>query len=380
MSFRHRLLKIKLIRSLSSVKIAVVCLFLLYVLTFVGTIAQTYSGLYLAQQRYFESFVFFIFNFIPFPGGQTVMWILFLNLVCVALTRFVYQWQRIGITIIHSGLVLFLLSAYVTLHQAQESHLTLKEGQASNVSTAYHEWEIAVWESDAPNQSLKTEHDVTVIDADRLKSEQEIKFEDLGFKMRVKEYYSNCEAYSQPGRVKEDNVQNASGITRLEAAMLNKEPEKNNPGGVFTVETSDNKSFDVLLYGLDRNPLSIQIGAKKYDLSLRLKHYLFPFTLKLKQFKKEEHPGTETPRSFQSLVEIEIDRAHREKLISMNDPLRYKDFTFYQAAFSVEKTGDQASTLAVVKNKGRLMPYISTLVTFLGLVTHFSMLAFRSHY
>ena len=68
----------------------------------------------------------------------------------------------------------------------------------------------------------------------------------------------------------------------------------------------------------------------------------------------------------------------RELIIFMNNPLRYKNYTFYQASYSVDARGRELSTLAVVKNSGRLLPYISCLVTFTGLVVHFLSMAFRS--
>ena len=186
MSYKHTFLKFPLVRFFSSIKLTVACLFLLYILTFTGTIAQIHEGLYLAQQHYFESFFFLAFGFLPFPGAQAVMWLLFINLIVVALTRFVYQWQRIGIIIIHSGLLLFLISGYLTLHNAEESHLTLSEGQASNVSISYHDWEVAIWENLIEEEKFKIDRDVTAINTQHIKPNQTIPLDELGFRVTVK--------------------------------------------------------------------------------------------------------------------------------------------------------------------------------------------------
>ena len=61
----------------------------------------------------------------------------------------------------------------------------------------------------------------------------------------------------------------------------------------------------------------------------------------------------------------------------MNEPLRFKDYTFYQASYQIDAMGREASTLAVVKNGGRLLPYIATFVTFFGLAYHFLIAAFK---
>jgi len=88
------------IRFLSSVKITVVCLSLLFILTLWGTIDQVNNGLYLSQERFFNSLIFTFWGFIPFPGARLVLWVLFINLVCVSLVRLVYQWSKVGIIII----------------------------------------------------------------------------------------------------------------------------------------------------------------------------------------------------------------------------------------------------------------------------------------
>ena len=88
---------------------------------------------------------------------------------------------------------------------------------------------------------------------------------------------------------------------------------------------------------------------------------------------KDDHPGTTMAREFKSLVEVDVGGATREKLISMNNPLRYKDYTLYQSSFAVDRFQNETSTLAVVKNQGRVLPYIATFVTFIGLVVHFVM-------
>ena len=59
----------------------------------------------------------------------------------------------------------------------------------------------------------------------------------------------------------------------------------------------------------------------------------------------------------------------RDILIKMNEPLRYKGHTFYQASFIEGKLND-TSVLAVVKNYGRLFPYISSIIMCFGLLVH----------
>lgn len=304
------------------------------------------------------------------------MWGLFFNLVSVALLRLVYKWQNVGIIIIHFGLLLFLISGFITHRFAQESFLTLPEGRASNVSTAYHDWEISVWKETPPKFPLQITREVMAVNTKNFKTGQVVDLNELGFQLTVKEYRRNCNAYV--GGAERSKIINASGIHRLKLMPLEKEPQKNTPGGVFDIETAKGENYEILLFGGESKTTIVKIGGVEYNMMLRLARYPLPFTLKLVDFMMEKHPGTDTARSFKSLVAIETKNVWRDKLISMNNPLRYKDYTLYQSSYAIDNMGYEFSTLAVVANVGRILPYISTFVTFGGLVIHFILMAFTA--
>ena len=370
-SLRKTLSAIPFIKVFSSIKITVICLFLLFVLTFWGTIDQIQNGLYHAQRQFFYSGFFMAGGFLPFPGAKLVLFILFFNLVCVAITRFVYQWDHSGICIIHMGLLIYFISAYVTFRVGVDSNLNLLEGEGSNCSTAYHDWELSVWKDSRDNQRR-----VVAYDTESFQASPKLPFEEFGFNVFVKTYYLNAEAYVNP-KSKSKDILNQSGISSLTSVKFNKEPEKNFPGGVF--EINDGKGFrqSLLLYGKEVKPAQLTIGQETYNFILRRKKFPLPFTLTLKDFEIEVHPGTEVARSYKSKVLIENDKLSRDVIIYMNHPLRYKDFTLYQASYAIDAKGREYSTLAVVKNAGRILPYVASLLVFLGLVTHFLMMAFN---
>lgn len=369
-AIRKKLQRHPAIKFCASLKITLTCLILLFILTFWGTVDQVYNGLYLTQERFFNSFFFIFAGFIPFPGAQLVLWVLFVNLVCVALTRFVYNRDHIGITIIHGGLLLFFVAAFVTLHGVEESHLTLMEGEAANVSSAYHDWEVAVWPESG------SEKDVIAYDAAGLRPGQQLKFQEYGLTLTVGHCYPNSEAYSAEGGQAAGAVLNASGVGILKPVPLDKGPEKNLPGCLLTAEGIG----PVILYGGEDGPLKITKGGQNYFMHLRRKHFPVPFLLRLKDFTVEWYPDTEVARSYKSLVEVipPGGGGSREVLISMNKPLRYKNFTLYQSSYSVDKAGRESSTLAVVRNSGRLLPYFASFLTFGGLALYFLLMAFRA--
>jgi cytochrome c biogenesis protein ResB len=94
-----------------------------------------------------------------------------------------------------------------------------------------------------------------------------------------------------------------------------------------------------------------------------------PFSIELQDFRREMHPGTEMARGFASDVIVHDGGVTWPYHIRMNEPLRYKGYTFYQASFSMRPDGE-FSILSVVRNKGRIFPYIASVIIFAGLLLH----------
>ncbi len=337
---------------LSSLRITVSCLLLLFILVFWGTVYQVQHGLYLAQKYFFESFCFWIIRGIPFPGGQLVLWVLFLNLLCAVFTRFKFNRHKIGIAFVHAGVFLFFISGFVTFQLCQETHLTLAEGDGSNLSESNKDWELAAWKTGT------SEKEVTAYDTAPLKKGQSLDFSEFGFRLVPQVYYPNA---------------GTSGSS-LNPLKQEKEPEKNLPGGIFSLPETGQT---LLLHGGDGSPVFVKIGGTQYAVSLRRKRLPLPFFLQLDDFHMEVHPGTDVARSYQSAVSVFSRGQPRKTVVSMNEPLREKDFTFYQASYAIDPAGREISTLAVVKNTGRLLPYIATFVLVLGLAVHTLLVAGR---
>ena len=99
---------------------------------------------------------------------------------------------------------------------------------------------------------------------------------------------------------------------------------------------------------------------------------ILPLGMTLKDFKMKMYPNSNIPKSYESHVSIRAeDSVDRDVVISMNKPLRFKDYTFFQSSYFIGEDGSEYSILAVVKNAGRLVPYFSSITIFLGLVIHF---------
>jgi hypothetical protein len=121
------------------------------------------------------------------------------------------------------------------------------------------------------------------------------------------------------------------------------------------------------LFGGDQ--VRTRVSTKDRSFAMWLAHtaYPLPARIRLVDFKAEYYPGSDVPRSFESSVLLADGQTMRGAVISMNHPLRYKGYTFYQSAYGTDTGGQTYSVLQVVKNPGRVLPYLASFVILAGL-------------
>ena len=116
-------------------------------------------------------------------------------------------------------------------------------------------------------------------------------------------------------------------------------------------------------------PQNLKINDQNYVIVFRKKRDYLPFSIELVDFKKAMHPGTGIAKSYSSDVNLIEAGITKRILIKMNEPLRYKGYTFYQSSF-IESPDGETTVLAAVQNYGRLFPYISSIIMCIGLLVH----------
>lgn len=89
------------------------------------------------------------------------------------------------------------------------------------------------------------------------------------------------------------------------------------------------------------------------------------FPIKLLEFTVDRYQGTTRAMAYKSNVEVK-DMGTAE--ISMNEPLKWKGLTFYQASFQEEKGKPVASIFSVNQDPGRFLKYLGSLVMTLGII------------
>lgn len=355
-------------------KLTVVCLLILVVLVVWGTVYQADHGLYQAQQKFFHSWFFLVFGFFPLPGTVLVMFVLFFNLVCSIFFRIGFRWSKMGTIIIHLGIVVLLVGGFFTFYFSMESSLMMREGETANASFSRQLWELVVWEKSASEMEVDAFH----VDTKGLDTGETIQLEELGLILETKEYHINC-TFSEDAAFG-TGVINASGIQALKSKPTAVEIAENIAGGVFDIKLSSGTTHKqpLLLYGRDSSPTLVKVGSRTFVFSLRKKKITLPLSITLVDFRMKFYPNSNIPKSYESTVTVKTEGGvERDVVISMNKPLRHANLTFFQSSYFIAKDGTEYTILAVVKNFGRLLPYFSSIIIFLGMVIHFLNMLFN---
>jgi len=389
----------KIFEFFASLKLAVWVLCLALVLVFFGTLAQEPMGLYLTQERFFQSFfvdyasmaaavkkmlqMFSIYlppataeqvmaaPRIPvFPGGYGLGFVFLLNLIASQIKTFELSWNKLALQAAHVGLILLLVGQLLTDMLAKESTMHIREGQAKNFSELDRFAELAVVEVSHPEFDR-----VTAIPEDVLAKEGEIANASLPFKIRVSKYYPNSEVTNRDpnGSIQPPAMQGVGPQVAVREAAPETQMDRRNMPSVTIEVLSPAGSLGTWFASFWINqPQTLTVGDRQFEFSLRPKRLYKPYTIELIDFRHDKYPGTEIPKDFSSMVRL-INPAtgeNRETRIYMNNPLRYGGETYYQASYDKD---DQGTVLQVVRNPGWLTPYLACIVVSAGLLGQFIM-------
>jgi hypothetical protein len=388
----------RFINFFTSLRLTVVCLACALVLVFVGTLAQVQIGLYAAQSEYFRSFFVYwtpkgTHLKIPFlPGGWLIGLVLLVNLLAAHIKRFQLKRKKIGIILIHAGLILLLGGQFLTEIFQVESQMRIEVGETKNYSESPRQNELAVIDVTDPDKDR-----VVAIPESLVAKGGEIRTPDLPFTLRVEKYFPNASP-AGPMTGEPDKIKATDGVGRrlmfsprpithamdevdLPAALVQAVSDKG-PIGEWIVSAMFTRfpaNLDLqaqvasIFPGMTVTaPQSFTFNGRTYEIALRQVRYYKPYSIKLLAFNHDLYLGTDVPKNFSSKIHLTDPSTgdDRDILIYMNNPLRYHGETFYQASF---EPGDKVSILQVVRNPASLTPYVACSLVALGLVTQFLM-------
>lgn len=331
----------------------------LIALLLVGTIAQKHMGLYVAQKMFFSSFVFWI-GFVPLPGGYLLIGLLTVFLSLKFIFHSKWTFEKSGVNLSHFGVLVLLAGGLLTAMYAREGYMIIPEGGQSPYVYDYIERELSIFEGGQKR----------IVPFERLEQGADLS---LPFSLKVHQLCKNCEIKKREESDQgfgEKPMQSFARFMALQSKASALDPEENLSGITFEVSglSEDQDGIYIAFEGMPR-PIEFTYQDRTYLLILGKAQRVLPFELKLNDFEKQSYPGTDQAKEYLSDLVVLDGDVEWPVRVSMNEPLRYKGYTFYQSSFEKSPEGE-LTILSVVENQGRLFPYLGTLIVMIGLILH----------
>ena len=297
--------------------------------------------------------------------------------------------RRAGIVLLHAGIGLMMFSEFFVSRYVEEGRMTIREGETVNYVRDIREVELAIIDPTSADE----EHVIAVpgrlLRPKRSWNGKEVKKvvknENLPFDIYVDKYFSNTTLVNLAD-IEENPANKGSGLkisVKEIAASDGTESEVDVAAAYveFKQKGSDKSLGKYLLsqlvsaQGITEN---VEVDGKEYQVSLRFKREYKPYKISLKDVRKDDYVGTNTPMNYSSDVVLtkaglsdEEESTVGDFHIWMNNPLRYSGETFYQSGYDPGMGKGESTTLQVVSNTGWMMPYIGCMLVSVGMFFHF---------
>lgn len=440
----------KILKFLSSLKLAVVVILSIGVISAIGTVYEAKYDAYYAQQVIYFSMAMY-----------GILGLLCVNLIAVMVDRWPWRPHHAGFVLAHIGIIITLIGALITQRLGVDGTMAFEIG-ASNRFVNLNDREIAIYSTfdgdevremrRVPAAFLRqtptaqkpmeiafggekisvtqyhhfTDRKSEVVESDRKADGPGLRFQLYNDNVNVVDWLlisgrrEKVERDLGPAKVVftkgaylpsgqgNEIVVDASNPQKLEYIVFTAKQGKVTKRGVLSegqeVDTGwMGLRFKVLRHlplatekveyiprdsasPLAQSAVQIQFRGESYWLGynniLRLfadnvmylvvytnRRLTLDFSLTLKQFNIGRYQGTNRAATYESLVDVPDVG---EVLISMNEPLKYKGFTFYQASFEENEKGEPvASILSVNYDPGRVLKYLGSALIVLGTILLF---------
>jgi hypothetical protein len=265
-----------------------------------------------------------------------------------------------------------LISAFVTYKYSIDGNMMLYEGQKSDLFQSYHAWEIEITQHadlEAPIHTIPQDQFTDL----RGKNERKFQSDVLPFVVKLSGFETNSSPVPENASVPVTN-------RKVDGFFLKQLPDsvkvEENAAGLYVDILDHNGTLlrEGILWGMSTHPLTMTLGETAFTIDLTRKKWQVPFTIVLSDFHKEDHPGTSMASKFESdVIKIENGAESKHRVV-MNEPLRRKGYTFFQASWgpSNAKPGEKLySIFAVVNNPADQWPLYSCIIVSAGLLIHF---------
>jgi ABC-type transport system involved in cytochrome c biogenesis permease subunit len=321
------------------------------------------------------------------PESMRILWQLLkgtgAGLVLLVGCQMVFK-KRAGIVLLHGGVGLLFLYEVIVGTSHEEAQMPIFQGTRSNWVHDVRSFELAVTERGA-----KDEDRVTVVPQAFIKEGELVALPDASFDVRIVKFHKNSKLRE---RQKSETTPATQGIG-LDFAVEELKPVSGTDAGknsdmtsayIELVDKKSQKPIGTYLVGLEFwhfdfmtgmfKPQEIDVDGKKYLVELRYKRTYKPYTIEAVEVRKDDYVASDKPRNYSSLLHV-VDKSRnidRQEPIKMNSPMRFAGETFYQSGYNMVD-GHPMTTIAVVRNDGWMLPYVSCMIVAVGMLVQFGL-------
>lgn len=332
---------------------------------------------------------------IPDPGLR-IVWQLSKSLIvsAVMLVGLILLFgARGGNVLIHLGIGLLMLGQFVFGDRQREERISLYEGERTAVAVQTDIVELAVIDQSLPEKNRIVAFDDPLI-LDALRGKKPLSDPSLPFEIRVEKWMANSDLVTR--RENPEAAKDADGalglppeVALVEAGKSGGAKSEMNFASAYVSVREKKTSRELGRYGLTQffndpsvrpKPLLPQLESdgRTFELALRFRRNIKPFSFELKDVVLEQYTGTAIPKDYSSYVRIVDDTGAtlQEGRIWMNSPMRFRGETYYQSQYTSAAQSPlrvEQTVLQVVTNAGWLIPYVSCVLVGLGMLVHFSL-------
>ncbi len=293
-----------------------------------------------------------------------------------------------GNVLLHFGVALLMVGQFAYGDRQLEQKLSLGENESTNTLINLDSVELAFLDRSNPEETQ-----VIGVPVSRLKAvegtDTVISDPNLPFDLRVKDFMVNSQlidAKDQPENpatagiglevmVEESRMEGGASsrpnVSSAYVELLTKDDQKSL--GTFLVTQYLNDGQSLFATGQEDELERVTAGDRTFDMGLRYQRIPKPYWVKLLDVRRNDYAGDTKAQSFSSVIRLVDKRTNenRKERIWMNNPLRYRGETFYQADHIPLPGGKERTGLQVVQNSGWLIPYLACSITGVGMLFHF---------
>ncbi len=373
----------KILDYASSMGVGVICFLLLGLLVWFSTLEQAENGLKATLDRYYSYKAIYVVPhlegrpvFIPLPGAYWVCAVLFVNLFLGGILRIRKGINQIFIIIAHTGMIMLLVVGMVDHHYSIHGlmHTTTNgtyDYAFKQDATSIEVYSYTKGKKQKKNAPFVIKHDM-IEDIGHSKM-RVFKVKDFPFDIEVRHFMRNANALET----------SKNTPTRKDLAVID---------GFFLRESEVDPALDIHFYGCYvtiaphnggkkqtillsrqiRAPQTFAVDGTLYGIEMPNEIWKMPFEVKLRDSKGKYYPGTRRAEYYSSdITWTDESGSTNMQKIEMNEPLRYKGYTVYQAQWSPPQNEVKNSTFEIVTNPADQWPKWCLLISGVGLFFHF---------